>query len=107
MDSTKGVAELVEEDLAKLRDGNVQPTSGDIRCIAFGHLIRLAIWNLRHSWDKNLDTDKRLSKVSYWLLGFGGWGEIARHVAELDDPYYDAPLMSLAAGGQRFGNGDY
>jgi len=98
VDSAKRVAELVEEDLAKLRAGNVRPTSGDVRCIAYGHLIRLAIWNLRQAWDKNLDTDKRLSKVSYWLLGFGGWGKIERHVAELDDLYHDAPAMSLAAG---------
>ena len=54
VDSIKGVAELVEEDLVKLRAGNVQPTAGDMRCIAYGHLIRLAIWNLRHAWDKNL-----------------------------------------------------
>ncbi|MGO9116601.1 MAG: DUF1156 domain-containing protein [Desulfomonilaceae bacterium] len=86
-DSIRGVAELVDEDVAKLRDGSVQPTAGDMRCIAHGHLIRLATWNLRKGWNKDLDTDKRLSLVSSWLLSFGGWGEIERHLAELENPY--------------------
>ena len=67
VDSIDGVAELVNEDLAKLRSGNVKPTAGDMRCIAYGHLIRLAIWNLRKTWDKNADINKRLSAVSSWI----------------------------------------
>ena len=93
----------MEEDLAKLRAGNVKPTAGDTRCIAYGHLIRLAIWNLRKTWDKNLDTDKRLSPVSSWLLSFGGWAEVERHLAELDDPYYDTPLFAVRGKGERYG----
>ncbi len=103
VDSIKGVAELVEADVAKLRAGNVQPTAGDMRCIAHGHLIRLAIWNLRKTWDKDLDTDKRLSRVSSWLLSFGSWGEIERHLAELDDPYYDMPLFAVRGKGEGCG----
>ena len=74
-----------------------------MRCIAHGHLVRLAIWNLRKTWDKDLDTDKRLSRVSSWLLGFGSWGEIERHLAALDDPYHDLPLFAVRGKGERCG----
>lgn len=71
-----GVAEIVEADLGKLRSGNVIPTQGDIRCIAFGHLIRLAIWSLRKGWDKNIKIEKRILNVERWIEDFGGWAEI-------------------------------
>ena len=34
-------------ELAELRVAGMKPTAGDIRCIAFGHITRMAIWNLR------------------------------------------------------------
>ncbi len=51
-DSIQGVADLVAEDLARLREGGVKPTPGDARCVTYGHLIRLAVWHLRKEWDK-------------------------------------------------------
>ena len=73
--SPEEVSTIVKEDLALLRAGNVKPTPGDIRCITFGHLIRLAIWSLRNDWDSNSSTATRLSKVENWLRKFGGQGE--------------------------------
>lgn len=78
VDSINGVVNLVNDDLDKLRAGNIKPTSGDMRCLAYGHLVRLAIWNLRRVWNKNVAIDKRLSVVSSWILRFGGWAEIER-----------------------------
>lgn len=69
-DSPEEVAKIVEQDLASLMTGNVKPTSGDIRCITFGHLIRLAIWSLRGGWDKNKPTVSRLADVENWLRRF-------------------------------------
>lgn len=80
--STEGVASLVRNDLAELRKGNVKPSLGDTRCIAYGHLFRLAIWHLRSVWDKTADTSKKISTVSHWLSGFGGWAEIEKHLNE-------------------------
>ncbi len=76
--SPEKVARIVEEDLAHLRAGNVKPTPGDIRCITYGHLIRLAIWSLRCGWDKNKSTASRLSDVENWLQRFGGEGEVEK-----------------------------
>ena len=70
------VARIVEEDLGYLRAGNVKPSLGDIRCVTYGHLIRLAIWSLRLKWNKNEPTISRIAKVADWLQRFGGWAEV-------------------------------
>jgi len=75
-DAPAGVAILVNEDIQKLMGGNVKPTSGDIRCIIYGHLIRLTIWSLRKGWNKKEKIEIRIAKVADWLQRFGGWREI-------------------------------
>jgi len=77
-DSPDEVAKIVEEDLNHLRAGNVKPTPGDIRCVTYGHLIRLAIWSLRHEWNKNQPTTSRIAKVSEWIHRFGEWAEVEK-----------------------------
>ena len=52
--------------------GGLTATQGDIRCICFGHLIRLAIWNLRKTWDAKQPVNERMNEVSRWLAAFGG-----------------------------------
>ena len=74
-DSIQGVADLVAEDLARLREGRVKPTSGDARCVTYGHLIRLAICHLRKEWDKNKAVSKKLAIVADWLREFRGYAE--------------------------------
>jgi putative DNA methylase len=95
VDSIAGVAELIKEDLIKLQAGNVKPTPGDMRCLAYGHLIRLAIWNLRRTWDKKADINRRLSVVSSWLFRFGGWAEIEKQLLEPEDLYREMPLFAV------------
>ena len=77
-ESLDEVARIVKEDLKYLRAGKVNPTPGDIRCVTYGHLIRLAVWSLRHGWDKNEATTSRIAKVSDWLQRFGGWPEVQK-----------------------------
>lgn len=93
VDSIEGLAELIKEDITKLRTGNVKPTTGDMKCIVYGHLIRLTVWNLRKKWDKNADIRKRISAVSSWLQKFGGWNEIEKHLGEAKDHLDDTPLF--------------
>ncbi len=66
-DSPSGVERIVIRDLAELRAGNVKPTKGDIRCIVFGHLARLAVWHLRSEWDKDKPIKSRMTKIANWL----------------------------------------
>ena len=76
-----GLSAVVRTDLAQLRAGGVTPTAGDIRCVVFGHLTRMANWRLRHSWDSTRPTAERLNRV-------------ASTVAALGDP---APLIAKLA----------
>jgi hypothetical protein len=70
-DSLVGLSEIVRGELAQLRRAGVKPTAGDIRCIVFGHLTRIAVWRLRKDWDSNLPTAKRLERFATLTSQFG------------------------------------
>jgi hypothetical protein len=76
------VAHLVDTDLTSLQAGGLKATPGDIRCVAYGHLIRLAIWFLREGWDNSLPTSVRIAKVASWLSEFGGWSSVEANLQE-------------------------
>ena len=57
------LAALLEGELEHLRAAGMQPTAGDIRCIAYGHITRMAIANLREAWDPLVPTSKKLAAV--------------------------------------------
>jgi hypothetical protein len=42
----------------------MNPTIGDIRCIAFGHLTRMTVWRLRRTWDVNVAIDERMRRFA-------------------------------------------
>lgn len=47
------------------------PSAGDIRCIVFGHLTRMAVWDLRHTWDSTKPTSERLDRVRSRMAAVG------------------------------------
>lgn len=58
-----GLALIVANDIANLRSAGLKGSDGDIRCVVFGHLARMAIWNLRCAgWNKDSDTKQKLSR---------------------------------------------
>ena len=63
-DSADQLTVIVNRDLAQLTEGGRKPTTGDTRCIIFGHLTRMAIWNLRKAWDDSLPTDEKLERFA-------------------------------------------
>lgn len=65
--SPAAVAELVRQDLGLLAEGRLRSTVGDLRCVAFGHIVRMAIWALATSWRKALPVQERLATVSEWI----------------------------------------
>ncbi len=101
--STEGVAFLICEDLAKLEKGNVKPTSGDTRCVAYGHLLRLAIWNLKGAWVKSAATSERIAAVSGWLRDFGGWPEIEGHLCSLTAWRNDERMAAVREAHENYG----
>ena len=58
--NTEELIRVVSHDLNQLRLAGMKPTEGDTRCITFGHLTRMAIWNLRANWDRSAPTVKRI-----------------------------------------------
>jgi hypothetical protein len=70
--SPSELAELVRANVQQLIEGDVKPTKGDIRCIIFGHLARLAVWDLRHDWRHDEPVSIRLARATKWIETFGG-----------------------------------
>lgn len=66
------IAGLVAEDLTKLAEGGVRLTIGDARCVAYGHLIRLAVWKLKGQWTPSASWAERLAAVAGAVASFGG-----------------------------------
>ena len=95
VDSVEDVEEIINEDLAKLRAGNVNATNGDIKCITYGHLIRLAVWHLRKQWNKNAPIDERLKVISSWIVDFCGCNEIEQRSHDLGYSLAKAPVFDV------------
>ena len=81
-DSPQMLAALVAEDLQNLREAELDPTQGDIRCIIFGHLIRLAVWSLRTNWDPSLKSADHMKAVADWISAFGGLEAVKEELRE-------------------------
>lgn len=70
------VARLIADDLSLLRAGGVEPTRGDARCLAFGHLVRLMVWRLKSRWEPEDPWGRKLALVESALDDLAGWEEI-------------------------------
>ncbi len=92
--NTDQVVNLILEDLAHLRAGGVKPTEGDARCIAHGHLTRLAVWGLRSAWNRALPVADKLGSVRIWIDRFGGTASV---LAGVRDRSNLAPLQRAVA----------
>ncbi len=79
------LSQIIKTDLAQLRLGGVRPTPGDCRCIAAGHLTRLAIWNLKPRWQAEQTVLNRLQAVSQWMKTFGGLEIVLKHLNDRND----------------------
>lgn len=54
---------IMRSELTQLSSAGMKPTAGDIRCIAYGHITRMAIANLRADWDVSLTTGEKLNAI--------------------------------------------
>jgi adenine-specific DNA methylase len=93
-DNPRGLASVVRGDIESLMQSHMKPTRGDLRCIIFGHLTRLAIWFLRATWRKEIDTKLRLNKIEDWITEFGGLQGVEMY---LDDMFGDVPEKQTMA----------
>ena len=82
------IAGLVEDDLEQLANSGHKPTRGDARCIAYGHLIRLAIWHIRQTWEEERKTGEKLQRISQAVQDLGGIEQV--------EPYLPDNLLRLS-----------
>lgn len=104
LDHPEGIADLVKEDITQLA-AEYTPTRGDIRCLIFGHLIRLTIWRLRQSWNKGQPVGDKLAAVANQVSALGGPEAVERYVvdSEIDHsrPRYK-PMIKSARNTSQF-----
>ncbi len=79
-DTPETIAELVKEDIASLEEGGVKATQGDTRCIAFGHLTRLAVWQLKGDWERTRPIQARLAAIATAIEALGGYTALEPHL---------------------------
>jgi putative DNA methylase len=58
---------LLRTDLEQLQQAELVLTEGDARCLLFGHLIRLAVWQLHFDWDSTKSTKNKLDQIKTTL----------------------------------------
>lgn len=87
---------IITRELADLRSAGMKPTAGDIRCIAFGHITRMAIWNLRPLWDVRQLTEKKLAIIRTAMDTIATLGEVMTHLKVASAPQRGAEGGLLA-----------
>jgi putative DNA methylase len=81
------LSDIIRYEIDALSQGGLKATQGDIRCMAHGHLTRMAVWNLRADWKRDVPTLKRMEVVRAWYREFGGLEAV---LAALDDNFSSA-----------------
>ena len=70
-DTPEQLDALVRRELQELRSAGMKPSAGDIRCIVYGHLTRMAVWELRKDWHLSAPTLERLRRFRATIAAFG------------------------------------
>lgn len=81
-DDAERLVEIAGADLALLAAGGRKPTHGDTRCVVFGHLTRMAVWQLRTTWDRELPTSRKLSLFGEAVRSCGDPEVLARRTLD-------------------------
>ena len=100
-----GIAAMVEADISDLLPV-YKPTQGDIRCLIFGHLTRLAVWHLRNDWLDNDKMQRKLARVNMWAASVGGYPAVEQRLNGVlsGERVVLGPLFSETP--QAYGEGD-
>jgi hypothetical protein len=74
--TSEELSQLIGSDIAQLSAAGRTPTLGDTRCIAFGHLTRMAVWNLRHEWEPSRSMAEKLARFAEGVATLGEVGQL-------------------------------
>ena len=100
---------IVANDLALIAEAGRKPTRGDTRCILYGHMTRMAIWNLRQKWDATASTKEKLTSFKQAMQSFGDPDQLLGQLNEINPlpheinplPPHGGPLFSVPQSGTR------
>lgn len=106
-DSVDSLARLVQDDLDTLERAGVHCTLGDARCLTFGHITRLAVWNLRTTWTAERSVGDKLVSVAGWIATFGSWPDVEARLGEkMSERALDPLRMAVNEESASYGNSD-
>jgi adenine-specific DNA methylase len=94
-DTIDGLIRIVRDELGQLRLAGVKPTAGDIRCITFGHLTRMAIWVLRPTWDVSAATADKLARFAGAVGALGPYQVVIDTLAAVAENRLAPPVEAL------------
>ena len=63
------VQKTLDQDAARMAAAGVKVRQGDIKCLASGHIARMAVNGLRDGWDKNAPLSNRMRQAEDRLVG--------------------------------------
>lgn len=81
-DTSERLAEIVRGELAELTVAGMKPTDGDVRCIVYGHLARMAVWRLRANWDRGASTIVKLARTQKEMEEVGQLDAVRRYLGK-------------------------
>jgi adenine-specific DNA methylase len=90
-------ANLVSLDLDRLRMGGLKPTRGDLRCVIYGHLVRMTIWNLRKKWNPRLAVKEKLLAAERYMASLPQTDAIEAEVSAAEMPVRRFAVQEEAA----------
>ena len=98
--SLADLTRIVRDDIGQLRIAGVKVTAGDTRCIIFGHLTRMAVWNLRANWNASATTETKLAQLARAINTLGHYQEIIDSItsptgAPIAPPAQNLPLFYM------------
>jgi hypothetical protein len=91
----EAIKQTLLTDLENLQRAGLTPTTGDARCLLFGHLARLAVWQLRSSWRSDLSVTAQLAQVKTALQRIYPLDLLNRMAAEAASSLSDAGWLPL------------
>jgi adenine-specific DNA methylase len=96
--TSRELMDIIRHELSQLRAAGVKPSAGDIRCIVYGHLTRMAVWNLRQNWDSKLSISERLRRFRARIDAIGD----IQHIIEELFGQTDVALCNTTSGATLF-----
>jgi adenine-specific DNA methylase len=86
VETVEQFASLVSLDIDKLRRGGLKPARGDLRCVIYGHLVRMTVWSLRGKWGAHLSAKQKLAVVERYVASLPQPDEIEATVSGTEFP---------------------